>query len=159
MAQMEAQNQGRSARLLIGLGILWLVLAAVNFAYQRVNPTVEVTWETATELQTAGFNLYRSESPAGEFKWINEEEGLIASQGEATSGATYSYVDDDVEAGKIYYYLLEEVEIDQTTNRYEEDILSYQVPYVTGWTAVITAVCLLVGLALLVTGLKEERGL
>jgi hypothetical protein len=159
MSELENQKQGHSARLLIGLGVLWLLLAAANLAYQFVNPTVEVTWETATELETAGFNLYRSQSPTGDFEWINEEEGLIASEGEATSGATYHYIDEDVEAGKTYFYLLEEVEIDQTTNQYEEDILSYQVPYVTGWTAVITVVCLLIGLALLVTGLKDVRGL
>lgn len=152
------QQQRQSSKVFISLGALWLLLAAIHLVYQLSNPTVEVRWETATEVNTAGFNLYRSDEPDGEFVQINVG-GLIASEGEAVSGASYTFVDDTVEVGKTYYYVLEEVEFNAATRRYEDDIFAYEVPYVTWWTAVLTAVSILVGLALVVTGLKEERSL
>lgn len=157
--EAEQLQQKRSSRLFIALGVLWLVLGAAHFAYQLANPTVEVNWETATEMQTAGFNLYRSSTPVGDFMLLNQEAGLIPSQGEGLTGASYTYIDDSVDVGNTYYYLLEEVEFNQNVNRYEDDLFAYTVPYVTIWTAVLTAVSVVVGLALLVTGLREDRNL
>lgn len=157
MVDSKATSPRHSAKLLIGLGVLWLFLALGHLFYQVANPTVEITWDTATELQTAGFNLYRRDRPVGDFVLVNQE--MIPSQGEALSGAAYNYIDDTVESGKTYYYVLEEVEYNLATNRYEEDLFAFTVPYVTWWTAVITAVSLLVGLALIVTGLREDKNL
>ncbi|MBE2199375.1 MAG: hypothetical protein IAE79_12250 [Anaerolinea sp.] len=159
MTTEVTSNRRTSPKLFIVLGVLWLSLAAVHLIYQLANPTVEVRWETATEVNTAGFNLYRSEARDGDFMQINAADGLIASQGEAVSGAAYTYMDKTVEAGKTYYYVLEEVEYNAATRRYEEDLFTYKVPFITWWTVVLTAVSVLVGFALLVAGLKEERSL
>ena len=158
MSQAETANTN-SSKLLIVIGVLWLLFGGGHLLYQLANPTVEIKWETATELNTAGFNLYRSQSADSNFTQINTEEGLIPSEGDAVSGAAYTYVDSDVEVGQTYHYLLEEVEYDQTTNRYQDDIFTYRVPFATGWTITITTVSVLIGLALLVTGLKEDRQL
>lgn len=157
--EAEQLQQKRSSRLFVALGVLWLLLGAAYFTYQLTNPTVEVTWETATELQTAGFNLYRSTTPDGELTLVNQAGGLIPGQGEGLTGASYTYTDSEVIAGQTYYYVLEEIEFTQNVNRYEDDVFAYTVPYVTVWTAVITAVTIVIGLALLVTGLREEREL
>lgn len=157
--QVMPNQQRQPSKLFVALGALWLLLAAAYLVYQISNPTVEIQWETATEVNTAGFNLYRSDAPDGDFIQINTGSGLVASRGEAVSGATYTYIDNTVEVGKTYYYVLEEVEYDASTHRYEDDVFAYQVPYITWWTAVLTAVSVLVGLALLVTGLKEDRSL
>jgi len=158
MEQMITTQQRQSSRLLIALGGLWLIIAAAYLVYQLANPTVEVRWETATEIQTAGFNLFRGTNP-DDISSIVNQDGLIASHGEAVSGATYTYIDNSVEVGQTYYYMLEEIEYDGGTNRYDADMFTYKVPYVTLFTAVITAASLIVGLALIVTGLKEDRNL
>lgn len=119
-------------------------------------PKVKISWETATELQTAGFNLYRSTSPTGEFELVNRDQ-LIPSRGTTTSGASYTYLDNNVEAGKTYYYLLEEIELDASSNRYEEDMFTYAVPRVSWWAVILTAVSLLIGLALLIAGFREMK--
>ena len=63
------------------------MLAVVLLIYQLVDPAnVEITWETATENRTAGFNIYRSSKPEGEFILINEGE-FIDSRGGPISGA------------------------------------------------------------------------
>ncbi len=156
LAATSAQKQ--SSKWLIALGTLWFVLAAGLLLYQLVNPTVEVHWETATELETAGFNLYRGNS-RDDISLLINQDGIIVSQGDAVSGATYSFTDTAIEAGQTYYYLIEEIEYDGSTQRYEEDIFTYQVPYVSWLTAVLATVSVIIGLVLLVTGMKEERNL
>jgi hypothetical protein len=152
----STETNGRSGALMIMMGIFWLVLAAALLFYQWITPpTVRVEWETATELDTAGFFLYRSRSADGEFVRVNQT--LIDSEGTAVSGAAYQYVDKEVEPGMTYYYLLEEVQKDARTNRYEEDMFSYAVPRVTWWALLLTAVTTLIGLGLLVSGIKEGK--
>ena len=69
--------------------------------------SVILTWETATEVDNAGFNLYRAETKDGAYKKINDI--LIPAQGNATSGAGYSFVDTPPAKGT-YYYKLEDVD-------------------------------------------------
>jgi hypothetical protein len=66
-------------------------------------------------------------------------------------------VDTKVTAGETYYYLLEEIELDASSNRYEEDMFTYAVPRVVWWALILTAGSLLVGLALLAAGFRESR--
>lgn len=153
---MEHTKSQRSSNLLFILGGLWLLLAAWLLYYQlNQSASIQIEWDTATELETAGFNLYRSPTAGGEFVRINDK--LIPSQGGALTGAAYTYDDKSVAAGETYYYLLEEVEVDASTNRYEDDIFSYTVPSVAWWAVVLTAVSLLAGLALIVMGIRERR--
>ena len=156
MSQVELSRRGGTAGWLIFLGALWLLLAGALFYYQLAQPpSIKVEWETATELETAGFYLYRSQSPDGRFVRINE--ALIPGAGDTVSGASYSYTDRRVTPGATYYYVLEEVEYDATTNRYEQDIFSHTVPRTVWWAVLLTAVSLLIGLALLVMGIRERR--
>ena len=94
---------------MILLGVCWLLfgLFLLN-KHLSEPPSVTIEWETESEFETAGFNLYRSESPAGEYQQVNQQ--LIPSQGDASSGAVYAYRDDGVKAGISYYYRLEDVE-------------------------------------------------
>ncbi len=156
MTTTEEMKRSGSSSLLIVIGVLWLLLAAAVLYFQLGRPaSIDVEWNTATELETAGFNLYRSQSPNNGFEQINDT--LIPSEGSATSGATYLFTDESVTPGETYYYLLEEVEYDATTNRYENDIFSHTVPQATWQTAALTAVSLLAGLAMLIMGIRERR--
>lgn len=147
----------RSARLFAILGLVWLALAAALLAYQFLSPArVEVTWETATEQNTVGFNLYRSQSPEGDFVLVNEGE-FIASQGGPVSGASYSYTDTGVAAGQTYYYVLEEIESDGSRIRYEDDLFAYEVPGVTWWLIVLAVASAAIGLAMLAAARREEK--
>lgn len=71
---------------------------------------VTVTWQTGTEIDNAGFNLYRATDAAGPYTKINAS--LIPAKGEATSGAGYSYFDTAAnEANTVYYYKLEDINL------------------------------------------------
>ena len=83
-------------------------LAAFSAAVQEGG--VLLTWETATELDNLGFNIYRAGSPDGELIRLNDR--LIPSQapGSAT-GASYSFLDETAAAGQTTYYWLEDVDV------------------------------------------------
>lgn len=68
---------------------------------------VLLSWETATEVDNTGFNIYRSRLRDGEYKKIND--ALILAKGYATSGASYHH-EDTLPARGTYYYKLEDVD-------------------------------------------------
>jgi hypothetical protein len=156
MNEEIANPTNTTSKWLVVMGVVWLILAGAIIYYQFATPAmVTIKWDTETELDTAGFYLYRSQSDQDEFLQVNQT--LISSEGSSVSGAAYTYQDTGVEAGNTYIYLLEEIQIDGTANRYEDDTFSYTVPTVTWWAVIATAVFIVVGLALLTMGIKELR--
>lgn len=74
--------------------------------------SVTLAWETATEMDNAGFNLHRAIAPNGPYTQIND--ALIAAQGGPASGVAYSLVDQGLAPGT-YYYTLEDVDYSGAT--------------------------------------------
>ena len=78
---------------------------------------VLLTWETASELDNLGFNLYRAESQAGQLVQINQH--LIASQNlGGTVGAAYSFLDSSAVPGATCYYWLEDIDLSGATTKH-----------------------------------------
>jgi hypothetical protein len=75
--------------------------------------SVLVEWTTESEVDVAGFNLYRSESPAGPYVKVND--ALIPGASDPLLGGKYTYTDTNVVTGQTYYYKLEDVDLDGTT--------------------------------------------
>lgn len=105
--------------------VAWLISAllagaAVILGYQAMTSSQEATvlveWTTASELDTAGFNVYRSDSPDGPFLQANDR--LIPASPDPLTGGSYVFTDTAVVAGRTYYYQLEDVETDGTTTRH-----------------------------------------
>jgi hypothetical protein len=97
---------------------LLLILSACAPASARVI----VEWTTATEINTAGFNLYRADRAAGPFAKINAQ--LIAASPDAITGGKYRYEDTTVLAGQTYYYELEDVEFGGKSERHGPIIIT-----------------------------------
>lgn len=74
-------------------------------AYNKVT----LAWETASEIDNAGFNLYRTESRQDEYIQIND--AMIPAQGTPAHGSGYTFVDEDVTYGFTYLYRLEAVDV------------------------------------------------
>jgi len=86
---------------------------AVELAFFEVkgdNRLITLDWKTGSELDNAGFNIYRSTSLDGEYAKLNSE--LIPASANAFEGASYSYTDKDVQPGLTYYYKLEDLSIE-----------------------------------------------
>jgi subtilisin-like proprotein convertase family protein len=84
-------------------------VVAKDFGARLVSGTVALSWRTASELELAGFNLYRS-SPAG--KTVRLNKGLIEASHPGTArGATYRFTDRSVRPHAAYTYRLELVQL------------------------------------------------
>ncbi len=75
-----------------------------------------ISWTTATEMNTAGFNLYRAERADGPYAKINAD--LIPVASDPLGGNQYEFNDPDVTPGRTFYYQLEEVELGGKTTRH-----------------------------------------
>jgi hypothetical protein len=75
----------------------WAAITLTKFEAKAEGNTILVVWETATALYTAGFRLYRAESP-NPTDWgapIDQKEA----KGDPYIPAAYSYTDEQVQFG------------------------------------------------------------
>ena len=86
---------------------------------------VLVSWETVSEANNAGFNLYRSLSADGEYTLLGFTPS--ASPG-GTAGAAYSYQDFDVVAGQVYWYKLEDIALSGAATMHGPVSILFQAP-------------------------------
>ncbi len=85
-------------------------IALASFTATGGDGQVLIEWETASEIDNIGFNLYRSTSEGGTYARINDS--LIPSKAlGSVIGAYYCYTDSDVINGTTYYYKLEDVDV------------------------------------------------
>jgi hypothetical protein len=104
--------KGKDVLLPLVLALLLVVsptLASVDFLEDSFQATytgeyVQVSWETASEVDTFGFWLYRSTEPDGALDQLTDD--IIPAENSIV-GAYYTYEDYDVEAGTTYYYTIE----------------------------------------------------
>jgi hypothetical protein len=93
--------------LLLAIGLI-LVALVIFLISALTPPAVTVEWSTASELNTAGFNVARGNSPNGPFTRLNAE--VIPASPDPLVGGSYVFTDTNVTPGQTYYYQLEEVE-------------------------------------------------
>jgi hypothetical protein len=71
-----------------------LLVDLVFFEAQGFADYVKLMWETASEIDTAGFHLWRGAAKDG--AWTKITTSLIPAEGGPTWGADYAYTDTDV---------------------------------------------------------------
>ena len=80
----------------------------VSFTATVQGNDILVKWETAAEINTLGFNLYRGGTPDGAPLRLNQDL-ILSKVPRPLSGAIYTWLDEDVLPGIPYYYWLEDV--------------------------------------------------
>lgn len=98
----------------------FVILISILIGYQSWSSArraqVVIEWSTASELDTAGFNIYRSQHPEGPFEKVNVH--LIPASNDPLVGDSYEYEDVSVIAGNTYFYQLEDVAFSGETTRH-----------------------------------------
>jgi hypothetical protein len=92
---------------------LAIALASFYAEFDRESECIRINWKTATEVDTIGFQLWRSDTKDGPYTLV--PGSFIASQSVSdTTGATYSYsdCDADLDTYMTFYYKLEEIDLD-----------------------------------------------
>jgi hypothetical protein len=97
------------SRLIIQLTASPTVVFLSSFTATGNGKHVKVDWETASETNNLGFNLYRSTKKGGPYSKLNTLliPGLLGSP----TGRKYTYEDKKVTKGKLYYYKLEDIDL------------------------------------------------
>lgn len=95
----------------------WWALLLLTALLTACTAPVRVEWSTEVEMNTAGFDLYRSDSPDGPFDYKVNDAPIPASP-DPLAGGQYSYVDRTTKAGRTYYYQLHEIELGGHVNIY-----------------------------------------
>ncbi|MEI6125763.1 MAG: hypothetical protein WCQ99_04330 [Pseudomonadota bacterium] len=92
------------------------LISLSSFHAAAAHRQVALAWTTESEINNAGFNLYRSESQDGEYIKIND--ALIAGLGTAVEGSAYTYLDKGLTDRKTYWYKLEDVDLNGTKTQH-----------------------------------------
>jgi carboxypeptidase T len=90
-----------------------LYIKLASFTGMAAERKVTLRWTTAAEADTEGFNILRTEKSPGDgnaVQYVKLNSSLIPAQGNANTGATYTYVDDSVTRNVTYLYVLEDVD-------------------------------------------------
>jgi hypothetical protein len=90
-------------------------MAAFNAGWTGQGVLLE--WETASEVDSLGFNLYRSRSAASGYARINETLIPCQSPGNPT-GASYSYLDLQAPPDTVCFYVIEALDARGNPDRY-----------------------------------------
>jgi MYXO-CTERM domain-containing protein len=105
-----------------------LAVTLADFSAVQQGNAVLLTWETNSELNNRGFNLYRGTSDAGPDRQLNET--LIPSQSQGNPGGfVYTWEDyADLLPGTTYFYWVEDVDIHGTATRHGPVSVDFVVP-------------------------------
>ncbi len=83
------------------------LIAMGSFSALYRNDAVVLSWKTATEIDNAGFHIWRSDGKDGEYVRITET--LVPAMGDEVTGAVYSYMDTSA-SGTGFFYELEDID-------------------------------------------------
>jgi hypothetical protein len=109
-----------------------LAVTLAGFDAQAMLDHIQLSWETVSEMDNAGFNLYRSASPVAPEVLL----AFVPSQAPgSTQGASYSFEDTQVAAGETWYYWLEDVDLNGATALHGPVSATLQAPTAVTMTA------------------------
>ena len=93
------------------------VVDLASFEAVAKGRAVQLTWQTASEIDNLGFNLYRAESLKGPRTKLNSS--LIPAQAPGSPvGATYQFTDKALKKSATYYYWLQAVDVNGMVTEY-----------------------------------------
>ena len=78
-----------------------------HFSAEHTDAGIILKWTTESEVDNAGFYIYRSETKDGEFKVVNTE--LIQGAGTTGERNEYTWTDTTAKPNTVYYYRIEDV--------------------------------------------------
>jgi len=79
-----------------------------SFTAEGSATQITLRWATGNEVDSEGFNIWRSEQVTGPYSKLNG--ALIPARGNSFSGASYEFIDTTVLKGKTYAYKLEDID-------------------------------------------------
>ena len=85
------------------------VIELSSFTVKASNGRAKLEWVTESEIDNAGFNIWRADAENGEYVKLNDE--IIPAKGSAIKGAKYFYTDHTAKNRKTYFYKLQDLDV------------------------------------------------
>jgi len=101
---------------ILGSGVTLPVTLSSFAAIQTNENLAQLDWTTESESNLVGYNIYRNNTEN-----VNTSMALTTSLVQATNtstGSSYTYIDEEVMAEQTYYYWLESVELNGSTEQF-----------------------------------------
>jgi hypothetical protein len=111
-----AGSQG-GGNLSLSIDLIPTAVELVSFEAIPKARGIRIAWETASEIDTLGFNLYRAESLDEVPTRLNDSLIPAGAPG-SPGGESYTWLDRPVEAGHTYFYWLEDVDLSGRATRH-----------------------------------------
>ncbi|MBC8185096.1 T9SS type A sorting domain-containing protein [candidate division KSB1 bacterium] len=111
----SCENKGKAFWWMLAKIAGWGGTVPVELTYMSASVgdnCVIISWETASETNCYGYNIYRSENKPTNFTKINPS--IISCAGTSSVRREYSYKDEDIQSNKYYYYKIEQIDVDGT---------------------------------------------
>jgi glucose/arabinose dehydrogenase len=102
-----------------------LAVTLASFEARQQGEAVQVSWETASELNNVGFNLYRALVAGGERTFLAYAPSAAPG---SSAGAVYTFSDVDVAEGQTYWYWLEDVDVQGGVHQHGPVSVAVQAP-------------------------------
>jgi hypothetical protein len=109
-----------------------LAVTLASLTAQQQGDAVLVSWETTSERDNAGFNLYRSLTADGERSLLGFTPAAAPG---STAGALYRVRDGAVVAGQIYWYWVEDISLSGAATLHGPVSAAMQAPTAVALTA------------------------
>ena len=139
--------------LLMLLGAIVIGLSAWE---QMHRSTVLVEWSTSSELNTAGFNVYRLNEAGDQPIKLNEH--IIPAAPDPLVGGDYVFKDENMLPGQTFYYRLEEVEIGGGTREFGPiEVYTKKGGRLELALSIVFLILFFVGVVMLIRSGKEKR--
>jgi hypothetical protein len=85
------------------------LIELASFTAQAGKGRVKLAWVTESEIDNAGFYIWRSTEENGEYVRLNDE--IIPAQGSPGQGATYDFTDKTAKNRNTYFYKLQDMDV------------------------------------------------
>ena len=95
------------SKFLIVALITGLILSSNTPAEEGIGISNHVKWVTESELNNFGFDVLRGDCEEGPFTRVNEN--TIPGAGSSDIPNQYEFIDETIEAGKVYWYYVESI--------------------------------------------------
>jgi photosystem II stability/assembly factor-like uncharacterized protein len=89
-----------------------LPIELVSFSARNINQTVNLTWQTATEINNYGFEIERQETESRSQNSEWKKIGFVEGAGNSSSPKSYSYIDRNPVGGSKFLYRLKQIDTD-----------------------------------------------
>lgn len=126
------------------LTAVWLLTAVLLLCANLLPPAATIQWQTATEQNSAGFQLLRRAATEPGFTAVTD---LIPAQGSPTTGATYRHTDRTLQRGHTYHYQLQEIELNGTAVAYPHFAQTITVPWLRPLPTLLSLLCFIIFIA------------